>query len=306
MQRTHNSSSGATCDLDLPLGFRADDVMRFHGRDTLQIAEQVDAHSLRKGITWNSEPACLDIHFDKQRAHAWLYVDCAQSKVTSTTLKHFVERLLGLTQPVAEFERHYQKHPRLGMLIKQNAGLRVPQAATPFEALSWAITGQQISVNAAVSVRRRLIEAAGLKHSSGIACYPDAARVAGLNESALRASGLSATKAQTLLTLSRMVAGGELPLDAWLEAPPTVEISERLTAVRGIGPWTVNYALLRGFGYLNGSLHGDVAVRRGLQTLLDRPQKVSADEAEKWLAQFSPWRALVAAHLWAMPSRDSD
>jgi len=73
---------------------------------------------------------------------------------------------------------------------------------------------------------------------------------------------------------------------------------ERLAAVRGIGPWTINYTLLRGYGWLDGSLHGDVAVRRGLRTLLGAPDKIGEHAAEAWLAEFTPWRALVAAHLW--------
>jgi DNA-3-methyladenine glycosylase II len=93
-----------------------------------------------------------------------------------------------------------------------------------------------------------------------------------------------------------------LPLDTWADTCPADEIRARLLAVRGIGPWTVNYTLLRGFGWPDGSLHGDVAVRRGLQLLLGRDDKINAAEAEDWLAEFSPWRALVAAHLWALKS----
>ena len=77
-----------------------------------------------------------------------------------------------------------------------------------------------------------------------------------------------------------------------------------LSAIKGIGPWTVHYALLRGFGWLDGSLHGDVAVRNALARLLDVPS-VSQREAEQWLGAFSPWRALVAAHLWASLSAKS-
>jgi DNA-3-methyladenine glycosylase II len=53
---------------------------------------------------------------------------------------------------------------------------------------------------------------------------------------------------------------------------------------------------------MDGSLHGDVAVRRNIQTLLGTTEKISADEAQVWLQEFSPWRALVAAHLWAQQS----
>ncbi|KOY63240.1 hypothetical protein AM629_03780 [Photorhabdus heterorhabditis] len=47
------------------------------------------------------------------------------------------------------------------------------------------------------------------------------------------------------------------------------------------------YSLLRGFNYLNGSLHGDVAVRRNIQRLFNQNEKISAEQAEKWLAELS-------------------
>jgi DNA-3-methyladenine glycosylase II len=207
--------------------------------------------------------------------------------------------MLGLTQPVDEFEKTHARHPQLGALIARQAGLRVPLAASPFEALTWAIIGQQISVSAAVSIRRKMIKAAGLVHSGGLACYPDASRLTALSEADLRAAGFSASKAQTLISVSAQVLAGELPLDEWLDNPPVDLLRERLLGIRGIGPWTVNYTLLRGFGWLDGSLHGDIAVRRALQRLPGNPEKMGEAEARAWLEPLSPWRALVAAHLWA-------
>ena len=192
-------------------------------------------------------------------------------------------------------------------LIRANSGLRVPVAASPFEALTWAITGQQISVHAATSLRRQLIQTAACRHSSGLFCYPDARRIAHLNIEDLRHAGFSQTKAQAILTLSRMVHEQQLPLEDWIvDEPPVDEIRERLLQVRGIGPWTVNYALMRGYGWLDGSLHGDAAVRRGLQTLLGETEQISAEQTRQWLAAFSPWRALVAAHLWAWNTKSAD
>lgn len=54
---------------------------------------------------------------------------------------------------------------------------------------------------------------------------------------------------------------------------------------------------MRGFAWLDGSLHGDAAVRRYLQVLLQQ-EHISPKQTEQWLAQFAPWRALAAAHLW--------
>ena len=180
--------------------------------------------------------------------------------------------------------------------------MRVPVAASVFEALTWAITAQQISVAAAVSISRKLIQTVGLHHSGGLYCYPDAQLLADLSVSDLRLAGFSQSKAQTLLILSRLILAGELVLDDNNAEPPVDHIRQQLLRIRGIGPWTVNYALLRGYGWLDGSLHGDVAVRRGLQVLLDSAEPVDETQARLWLESFAPWRALVAAHLWSLVS----
>lgn len=292
-----------SCSLALPAGFRTGDVLGFHGRDALAVAERVDGASLQKGLTWVGRAACLTIRFQAGRADVELALDGAATpgEPGQEALAQRVRHMLGLNQRVEDFERAFRDHPQLGPLIARQPGLRVPLSATPFEALTWAIAGQQISTGAALSLRRKFILAAGVRHSGGLACYPDAARVAGLGESDLRQAGFSQAKTQALMTLSREVAANRLPLAAWTATLPVEEIREHLLRVRGIGPWTVNYALLRGFGWLDGSLHGDAGVRRGLQALLGSGEKVSEEQAKRWLAGFSPWRALVAAHLWAYP-----
>jgi DNA-3-methyladenine glycosylase II len=58
--------------------------------------------------------------------------------------------MLGLTQRIEDFERTYRQHPHLGSLIARHPGQRVPLSVPPFEALTWAINGQQISVSAAI------------------------------------------------------------------------------------------------------------------------------------------------------------
>ncbi len=282
--------------ITLPATFRMGDVLAFHGRDPQGVAERVTADGLSKGIAWTGQPACLTLGFGPGAVRAALTIDGAAEPADPLALRALASHMLGLDQPIEAFEERYGQHPELGRLIACNRGLRLPLASSPFEALSWAITGQQISVGAAVSLRRRLIEAAGLRHSTGMLCCPDADTIAALGEEGLRACGFSTAKARTLAEASRRVAGGTLCLDP---ATPAEELGRQLLEVPGIGPWTVSYTLLRGFGWLDGSLHGDVAVRRGLQSLWEAPSRLGEKEVERWLAPFSPWRALVAAHLWA-------
>ena len=76
--------------------------------------------------------------------------------------------------------------------------------------------------------------------------------------------------------------------------------------MKGIGPWTVNYALLRGYGYPDCSLHGDVAIRAAFQRLLGEETKPDMARTEALLAQYRPHRTMAAAHLWASLNTQGD
>lgn len=303
------SPSGSTrlsCTIELPADFRPDDFLAFHRRDTRQVAELVTPDRLLKGVVWAGHPARLSIQLQPQLADVVLDLDGEPGAFTTAELACRVHRMLGLTQPIQAFERRFLSHPQLGTLIRRHPGLRVPMAASPFEALSWAVIGQQISLSAAISIRRRLIQAAAVQQADGLWCYPDARAIARLSCEQLRAVGLSATKADTLSAICMALQDGRLNLACGL-APNTMEsLRTQLLQIKGIGPWTVNYTLLRGFGWLDGSLHGDVALRRSLQVLLQTPDKPSEAQTQAWLAAFSPWRALVAAHLWSWHAAAAD
>jgi DNA-3-methyladenine glycosylase II len=237
-----------TCTVDLSDNYRKADFLSFHKRDSLMIAERVNDNSLEKGIIWKNNAACLKIIFHSSHAEAELSIDghCPESSVDG--LNGMVTKMLGLTQAVDEFEDRYKNHFQIGKLVTQNLGLRVPVTATPFEALTWAITGQQISVSAAVSIRRKFILLVGLQHSSGLWCYPDENLVSTQSEDSLRQAGLSRTKAQTIISVSKAIVQGNLFLETNLNTISAEGLYKELLQIRGIGPWTINYALLRGFG----------------------------------------------------------
>lgn len=300
--------------ITLPHNFRLADFLAFHQRDTQMLAEIVSEQQLQKGIVWQAMPACITFKFVKKQVEVQLHIDSGRKKLdaekTHTRLQQHAHHMLGLNQTIGDFEKYVADHSQLNYVVARQSGLRVPQAATTVEALTWAIIGQQISVGAAVSVRRNFIRHTGLQHSSGIWCYPSAAQIAALTEDSLRPLGFSRSKARTVVELGKIIHSGDLPLDNWLDdywkGKPLASqaIYDALIRVRGIGPWTINYTLLRGFGWLDGSLHGDVAVRRNLQLLLNTAEKPDEKTTQSWLATFSPWRALVAAHLWAMQKVD--
>lgn len=288
--------------ISLPPYYRIDDFFAFHLRDPQNIAEIVEKNTLRKGIIWQGHAAQIRLSIDDKQATLQLDVDSAETPPTPNELHHLAIHLLGLNQPIELFEEQYLTHLILGKLIAPQRGVRVYQSATTFEALVWAIIGQQISVLAAIAIRRRFIQAVGQQHSSGIWCFPTAESVMNVDDEMLRQSGFSLGKIIALRGLCDAIQAGKLDLESAVTPDNVNDVTAQLLAIKGIGPWTVSYGLLRGFNYLDGSLHGDVAVRRNLQTLLTQDTQPSAKETQEWLTQFTPWRALVAAHLWRSQS----
>lgn len=288
-----------THSIALPSDYQTAAFLSFHQRDSQQFAERVSDDTLEKGLLWYGQPAVLKIQFTADQAHGQLQLD-GQTNSRLDNEKHWLQWLeyfTGVQQPIAEFIAQHQQHPELGPLLRQQPGLRVAQTSSPFEAISWAIIGQQISVAAALNIRRRFIELSGIQHSSGLYCYPDAHTVAQLTIEQLRSAGLSQNKARAIATLSKQLSSNQLHFPEQVTADTIKQLRSELLGISGVGPWTVNYTLMRGFAWLDGSLHGDAAVRRYLQVLLNK-ESLSAKQAEQWLQQFSPWRALVAAHLW--------
>ena len=289
--------STLTHSIALPSDFLTADFLSFHQRDSQELAERVSNDRLAKGIIWHGQPAVLLIHFTAHQAHGQLQFEPDVRPCAEAHWPQWLEYFIGVKQPIADFIKQHQQHPELGPLLRQHPGLRIAQTSSPFEAISWAIIGQQISVTAALNIRRRFIELAGVQHSSGLWCYPDAQRVAAASLEELRSVGLSLNKARAIAEISQLLNSQRLQFPEQVNAGTIEQLRTDLLAIRGIGPWTVNYTLMRGFAWLDGSLHGDAAVRRYLQVLLNQ-ESLSAKQTEQWLQQFSPWRALVAAHLW--------
>ncbi|ALM85330.1 DNA-3-methyladenine glycosylase [Bordetella sp. N] len=284
--------------LPLPRGYSLADAIHFHGRDKEAVSEVVSETGLRKGILLDGLPAVFDIQVSKTEAVCTVAVDGTVTDGMQTPAVEIVRGLLGLRLDPRGFSTFVAADPVFGPLTKKQKSLRIVQSASVFEALTWAVMGQQINVSFAVTLRRTFIQLAGQRHSSGLWCYPSAADAARLPVEELLSRQYSRSKAETVLRLATLVASGELDI---VESPTnTVEsICAALLAVKGIGPWTVNYALLRGYGQPDCSLHGDVAVRSAIGKLWGLETRPDILAAEELLKRYSPHRTMAAAHLWA-------
>lgn len=167
-----------------------------------------------------------------------------------------VEKLLGAEFELGPFRDWAAGQPVLAELVPRLAGLRPPLAPDPFESLVTSITAQQISLVAAVAIRNRLIERLGERGRHAYA-FPARDRVAAASEAELTALGFSRSKAQYVIGLAR----AEIDLDG-LAALADDEVRARLTAIRGLGPWTAEWFLGRHLARPRAWPAGDLALRK--------------------------------------------
>jgi DNA-3-methyladenine glycosylase II len=109
---------------------------------------------------------------------------------------------------------------------------------------------------------------------------------------------LSKTKVATLRGLAEAIDNGSLDLDA-LATESEATIHERLTALKGIGPWTADiyilFCLARADAWSPGDLALQLAIKDALELEARPDQALMTELAEAW----RPWRAVAARMLWA-------
>lgn len=170
-------------------------------------------------------------------------------------------KLLGAEFDLGAFYAWAALRPPLQALTVRLAGYRPPLQPDPFEALVTSITAQQVSLFSAVAIRNRLIERLGEQIDEAWA-FPTRERIAEADEAELVAAGFTRRKAEYAVALAR----SDLDLHS-LAALTDDEVRERITALRGLGPWTAEWFLARHLARPHAWPAGDLALRKASESL---------------------------------------
>ena len=166
--------------------------------------------------------------------------------------------MLGVDGDLPSFYLMAQTDPHLAHVVIAMRGLHIPLTPSVFEALVLAILGQQISSHVARVVRALLIETYGpgmAVDGETYRAFPRPEDLAAAGVEGLRSIKFSRPKAEYVADIASRIAAGELDLD--LGGRPADEVVTALVDIRGVGPWTAQWLLVRALGYGDGFPHGD-------------------------------------------------
>ncbi len=162
----------------------------------------------------------------------------------------------------------------------------------PFDGLLRTIVYQQLAGAAAAKIHGRVVDLlpkAKTKRPQALLDLP---------EDDLRGAGLSANKLKSVRDLAEKTVDGTVPTLSRLHKMSDQEVLERLTAVRGIGEWTVHMLLMFQLGRPDVLPVGDYGVQKGFMLTyktdeLPKPKQMIA-HAEKW----RPYRSVASWYMW--------
>jgi len=190
-----------------------------------------------------------------------------------------------------------RKQKVFGPLTRKLGGLKATRPASLLEMATMGITEQQISLAAARSIQDRIIRRFG-DEVEGTWVFPEAGVLADASLRDLRRCGLSERKAEYIRDFSRKAISGELDLEG-LKKLPDDEVRRVLLEIRGWGPWSTEYFLIRGLARPDALPADDLGIRTIVGMYLGRGPRVTAAQVERLLKPLRPFRGVAAFYLLA-------
>jgi len=228
-------------------------------------------------------------------------ISATQPREVKAEAAAIVSRMLGLERDLSDFYRLARGDAQLRELADRLRGMKPVRYATVFEAFANAVAGQLVSLSAGMHVLNRIAQTCGIPGDSDSAAamrsFPAATAIARSNPDALRAFGLSRQKGEYLIGLARLAIDRKDPDFASTGALGDDDAIKRLSQIRGVGRWTAEYVMLRGFGRINIFPGDDVGGRNKLFEWLGADGDPTYDNVATMLKRWHPYGGLIYLHL---------
>ncbi|WP_391118088.1 DNA-3-methyladenine glycosylase family protein [Psychrobacillus sp. L3] len=247
----------------------------------VEISEQ-DEHSIRIQFLGNTRPT---------------------SKQEREQVVQYIIEWFDLKTELKAFYELAQKDAVLQQAVMDFNGLRIMGIPDLFEAMAWGILGQQINLTYAYTLKRRLVEAFGQSiefEGEQYWMFPRPGDIAKLSVENLAGLKMTVKKCEYLIDVANQIEMGLLTNEMLLEANDVKKAEKMLTKIRGIGPWTANYVLMRCLRYTSAFPIDDVGLHNAIKHVTGSEQKPSKDEIHKLSLHWIGWEAYATFYLWRL------
>lgn len=216
-------------------------------------------------------------------------------------IAQYIAEWFDLARDLHGFYTMAQQDQILQPLVETYKGLRVIGIPCLFEALTWAIIGQQINLPFAYTLKRRFIESFGeqlIVEGDSYWLFPTPAKITEIQVEDLRRLQFSQRKAEYIIAIAKIIANGELTKDVLRQQGDYIAIKQHLMTIRGIGAWTADYVLMRCLQEPTAFPIADVGLHNALKAQLALAQKPTIEEINTYAQHWEGWQAYATFYLW--------
>jgi DNA-3-methyladenine glycosylase II len=283
--------------------FRFDLALGYLRRSPLEVLDVVEDGVYRRAVEIAGRPRLLEVRGEGDSERPCLVVrlmDGPASPAELDAVAALVGRCFRLEDDLAPLDTLARADPRFGELVRRVRGLRALIMPSAFEALVWAITGQQINVAFAYKLKRVLVQQFGGRLEYGGRTYhlfPNPVQLAELESWQLRPLQFSSQKSRYILELARRIASGQLDLEQ-LGSLPGQQARQALLELLGVGRWTAEYVLMRGLGARDELPAADIGLQVSAARVYGLAQRPSESELRALAEPWTGWRSYYAFYLW--------
>jgi len=279
--------------------FSLDQCLVYLNRNTQEFLHRVREDAFIKAIPTSQGIVVIEM----KQVDGNLQVNAWQTDgaLNQDEVEVYLKEMFDMNRDLVPFRTQFTGDDLLEPIIHQFWGLRMIRVPDLFEVLCWSIIGQQINLNFAYTLKKRLVEAFGKQvNYQGLDMYlfPTAEQIAKVKPETLKAMKFNRQKVEYILGIAQLMTEGDLSKEGLIALGTPAAMREELIKIRGIGNWTANYVMMKGLGIPSALPIEDVGLHNALKNQLKQDHKPTISAIREMAKTWEGWEAYVTFYLW--------
>jgi len=286
--------------IQTPPIFSLKECLIFLNRSTNECLFSVENERVRKLFVLNGNPVLIEFYIKGSDILEIKFLNSLPSDKEVVKVKNYIENWLDLKYIMLPFYEMAESDKILRNLAKNYAGLRLIGIPDFFEAICWAIIGQQINLNFAYSVKKTLVERYGEKfeyQGRNYFHFPTADKLLDISNEEFLEMKFSKQKVAYIRAVSNKIVDQSIDIEQ-LRSSDYETAKKELTSWYGIGNWSADYILMKTFRHPQAFPIQDAGLQNALKQLLKLPKKPSLNKIQEISKPWSNYEAYATFYLW--------
>ncbi|SDM44322.1 DNA-3-methyladenine glycosylase II [Bacillus sp. OK048] len=289
--------------INLPADFDIKANLGYLERNKNECMFEVENGIITKGIGVGTIQTIVQIQVNERNQMIVQLLNDSGSLKQSEQIEvvKYIREWFDLDRDLTPFYKMAKGDPLLKGPVQEFYGLRLIGVPDLFEALCWGVLGQQINLAFAYTLKRQFVENFGESidwNGKKYWVFPTFEQISKLTPQDLADIKMTLKKSEYIIGIAQLMASGELSKEKLLRMDSLKEAEKSLVKIRGIGPWTANYVLMRCLRYTSAYPIDDVGLHNAIKHLTRSEKKPAKEELLNLSQRWENWQAYATFYLW--------